>query len=116
MVHNKIKEEIKNNEKILYILLKQKDCPVCGEFDNIVKNVVSTHKDYVKVVECILEDLDEVQTFPHQFYPQNFFYVKGREYPFIRPGAATPEALSGEIVKFKRVLDGEDVNEVFRPQ
>ena len=113
MEHNKIKSEINNNDSILYLLLTNRDCPVCGEFDNIVNSVVSKHKDYVKVIKCDLEDFNEVVTFPHAFYPQNYFYLKGQKIPFIRPGAATPESLDASILKFKRVLDGEDPNVVF---
>tara|TARA_Y100000034_G_C6686657_1_gene302141 strand:+ start:94 stop:450 length:357 start_codon:yes stop_codon:yes gene_type:complete len=116
MEHNRLKSEIENNDKILYLLLKEKNCPICKEFDTIVNSVVDKHKEYVKVVRCVLEDFKEVMTFPHSFYPQNYFYVKGQETPFIRPGAATPESLEGEIIKFKRVLNGENVNEIFGRQ
>ena len=64
--------------------------------------------------EFDIKDIEEFQFFPHNIYPMSYFYIYGKqEFPFIRAGFVQEDVLNGEILKFKRVLDGEDMNEVF---
>lgn len=113
MALNNLQEEIKNNKEILLLQLKQKDCPICNDFKKIIDKTKLKHLGKLKVIECELQDFEEVNVFPHPIYPMNFFYVSGQEYPFIRAGACTEEQLDNEISKFSRVLKGETINEVF---
>ena len=110
---SEVKKKIENNKGILLILLSKSDCPVCGNFKDIVADIKSEHFEYLEVIEFNADDIEGLEIIPHSMYPMSYFYINNEIRPFIREGLVYGEALNIEILKFKRVLDGEDPNMVF---
>ena len=108
-----IEQKIKDNKKILFILLSKTNCPVCGNFKDIVADIKSEHSEYLEVIEFNADDIEGLGIVPHSKYPMSYFYINNQSLPFIREGLVYGEFLNIEILKFKRVLDGEDPNMVF---
>jgi len=109
-----VKQELENNKGILLILLSKSDCPICGNFKDIIEKIEPVHSEYLTVFEFDITDIEEFQFFPHTMYPMSYFYIYGKqELPFIRAGLVYEPLLNEEILKFKQVLDGEDPNIVF---
>ncbi len=110
---SEVKEKIKNNKGILLILLSKSDCPICGDFKNIIKETKLEHSEYLSTIEFNADDIEGLGIVPHTVYPMSYFYINKEPLPFIRAGLVYGEALNEEILKFKQVLDGEDPNMVF---
>tara|TARA_B100000809_G_C14728460_1_gene384065 strand:- start:185 stop:532 length:348 start_codon:yes stop_codon:yes gene_type:complete len=108
-----VKQEIENNKGILLILLSKSDCPICGNFKDIIEQIEPTHSEYLTVFEFDAGDIEGLEVVPHTIYPMSYFYINKEPLPFIRAGLVYGEALNKEILKFKQVLDGEDPNIVF---
>lgn len=113
---SKLREEIKNNKGILFLLLSKTGCSVCGDFKKVIDEIKSEHEDYLTVLEVNTEQVEGLDIVPHTIYPMSFFYVRNQPLPFIRQGLVYGEALGKEIEKFKQVLDGKDANDVFREE
>ena len=111
---SEVKKELKNNKGILWAYLSKKDCPACGNFSDVINKIKPNHEKYLNVLEYKIDNEDEFKLFPHLAYPMSYFYIYGKqEVPFIRQGFVPEDVINNEILLFKRVLDGEDVNEVF---
>ena len=111
---SEVKKELKNNKGILWAYLSKKDCPVCGDFSDVINKIKPKHKKYLNVFEYKIDNDNGFKLFPHLVYPMSYFYIYGKqEFPFIRQGFVPADILDNEILLFKRILDGEDMNEVF---
>lgn len=108
-----VKQEIENNKGILLILLSKSDCPICGDFKNIIKETKLEHSEYLSTIEFNADDIEGLGIVPHTVYPMSYFYINNQSLPFIREGLVYGEFLNTEILKFKRILNGEDPNMVF---
>ena len=108
-----VKQEIENNKGILLILLSKSDCPICGNFKNIIEQIEPAHSEYLTVFEFDAADVEGLEVVPHTIYPMSYFYINKEPLPFIRAGLVYEPLLNEEILKFKQVLDGEDPNIVF---
>ena len=107
------KQEIENNKGILLILLSKSDCPICGNFIDIIEKIEPAHSEYLTVFEFDAADIEGLEVVPHTIYPMSYFYINKEPLPFIRAGLVYEPLLNEEILKFKQVLDGEDPNMVF---
>ena len=108
-----VKQEIENNKGILLILLSKSDCPICGNFKDILEKIEPAHSEYLTMFEFDANDIEGLEVVPHTIYPMSYFYINKEPLPFIRAGLVYGEELNKEILKFKQVLDGEDPNIVF---
>jgi len=113
MTQDELNDEIEKNEGILFLQLNLSSCPMCGQFDKVVEETIKD-KEYIKHFKCLMDDYPLLKIFPHTNYPVNYFFVKDQPYPFIRPGATDVKNLESEIFKFKKIMEGEDVQEVFQ--
>jgi hypothetical protein len=110
---SEVKKKIENNKGILLVLLSKVNCPVCGNFKNIINDIKSEHSEYLSTIEFDADDIEGLGVVPHTTYPMSYFYINKEPLPFIRAGLVYGELLNSEILKFKQVLDGEDPNMVF---
>lgn len=104
-----------NKNKIIALVLSSLDCPFCESYKNLAIDKVEKELDYVKWYELTYNENEVWKYFPPQISPLTFFHVPNSEMnPFIRPGGAPPENIIQECEKFKRVMNGEKISEVFK--